>query len=184
MATLVTYATAHDATRGVAERIGEQLRRHGLIADVRAMTEGMDVGGYSATVVGSAVHGGRWLPAATEFLQRNTAVLRRQQVWLFSVSTLGDEESMFPPRMTTWLRALRRDPNDIAELRAAVLPLGHRNFAGVIARSHWPVLGRAAFRIMGGRYGDHRNWPAIDAWADDIAERMSEPTHRLAGPGR
>jgi hypothetical protein len=25
---------------------------------------------------------------------------------------------------------------------------------------------------MGGRYGDHRNWPAIDAWADLIAAQL------------
>lgn len=48
----------------------------------------------------------------------------------------------------------------------------HRNFAGAVARSHWPVTGRAFFLATGGRYGDHRNWPAIDAWADLIAAQL------------
>ncbi len=45
-------------------------------------------------------------------------------------------------------------------------------FAGAVARSHWPATGRAFFRATGGRYGDHRNWPAIDAWADRIAAQL------------
>jgi menaquinone-dependent protoporphyrinogen oxidase len=50
----------------------------------------------------------------------------------------------------------------------------NRNFAGAIARSHWPAIGRAFFRATGGRYGDHRNWPAIDAWADLIAAQLRQ----------
>ena len=48
------------------------------------------------------------------------------------------------------------------------------DFAGAIARSHWPATGRAFFRAIGGRYGDHRNWPAIDAWADHIAAQLRQ----------
>ena len=57
-------------------------------------------------------------------------------------------------------------------MRQLLHPREHRNFAGAIARSHWPATGRAFFRAAGGRYGDHRNWPAIDAWADLIASQL------------
>jgi menaquinone-dependent protoporphyrinogen oxidase len=169
---LVGYASAHGSTQGVAERIGDRLQRRGAAVDVRPVSDVPDPDRYDAAVLGSAVHGGKWLPAAAQFVGRNAADLRERPVWLFSVSTLGDEESMFRPRVATWLRALRKETPEIAGFRAAVSPRGHRNFAGAIARSHWPPSGRAFFRAMGGRYGDHRNWAAIEAWADRIAAQV------------
>jgi len=137
--------------------------------DVRPVSDVPDLGRYDAVVLGSAVHGGRWLPAVAQFVDRHVAGLRERPVWLFSISTLGDQESMFRPRVATWLRALRKETSEIASFRADVSPREHRNFAGAIARSHWSASGRAFFRAMGGRYGDHRNWAAIEAWADRIA---------------
>jgi menaquinone-dependent protoporphyrinogen IX oxidase len=46
-----------------------------------------DLGRYDAAVLGSAVHGGRWLPAAAQFVERNAAVLHERPVWLFRVSS-------------------------------------------------------------------------------------------------
>jgi menaquinone-dependent protoporphyrinogen oxidase len=57
-------------------------------------------------------------------------------------------------------------------LRAAVRAREHRTFAGAIARSHWPASGRAFFRAIGERNGDHRNWPAIEACAGSIAGQL------------
>ncbi|WP_223281107.1 hypothetical protein [Streptomyces antnestii] len=45
---------------------------------------------------------------------------------------------------------------------------------------HLTPGGRAMFRLMGCRYGDHRDWQAIDAWADGIAEDLRRGT--LAEP--
>jgi hypothetical protein len=33
---------------------------------------------------------------------------------------------------------------------------------------------------MGGRYGDHRNWPAIDDWAAGIAADLAAVPTRTA----
>jgi menaquinone-dependent protoporphyrinogen oxidase len=172
MVLLVAYATGHGSTRGVADRIAERLRQRGMAVDVRQMTDEADVVRYDAVVLGSAIHGGKWLPKGKQFVDRNAAVLRERPVWLFSVSTLGDEDSMFPPRVAKRLRRLRKESEEIGELRRAVRPREHRNFAGAIARSHWPVSGRAFFRALGGRYGDYRNWAAIDDWADRIAVQV------------
>lgn len=138
----------------------------------RPVSDVRDLGRYGAAVLGSAIHGGKWLPEAARFLDLHAAGLRELPVWLFSVSTLGDEESMFAPRAAKWLRALRKQTPEITRFRAAVCPREHRNFAGAIARSCWPASGRVFFRAMGGRYGDHRNWAAIEAWADRIAAQM------------
>jgi menaquinone-dependent protoporphyrinogen oxidase len=172
MVVLVAYATDHGSTRGVADRIADRLQQHGVDADARAVADVLEVSRYEAVVLGSAIHGSRWLPSARQFANRNAAPLRQRPVWLFSVSTLGDQESMFPPRVADRLRAWRKETPEMAELRRLLHPREHRNFAGAIARSHWPATGRAFFRAIGGRYGDHRNWPAIDARADRIAAQL------------
>jgi menaquinone-dependent protoporphyrinogen oxidase len=172
MCVLVAYATDHGSTRGVADRITDRLRQRDVDAEARAVTDVLEVPRYEAVVLGSAIHGGKWLPSARQFADRNAAPLRERPVWLFSVSTLGDEESMFPPRVANRMRALRKETPEAAEMRWLLHPREHRNFAGAIVRSHWPATGRAFFRAAGGRYGDHRNWPAIDAWADLIAAQL------------
>jgi menaquinone-dependent protoporphyrinogen oxidase len=172
MHVLVAYATDHGSTRGVADRIADRLRQHGVDAETRAAEDVLEISEYEAVVLGSAIHGGKWLPPARQFADRNAAPLRERPAWLFSVSTLGDEESMFPSRVADRLRAMRKETPEVAGLRRLLHPQEHRNFAGAVARSHWPATGRAFFRATGGRYGDHRNWSAIDAWADRIAAQL------------
>ena len=172
MVVLVAYATDHGSTQGIADRIAGRLQARGVGAEARAVADVPEVAGYEAVVLGSAIHGGKWLPAAGQFAGQHAAALRELPVWLFSVSTLGDEESMFPPRVANRMRAWRKETPELAELRRLLRPREHRNFAGVVARSHWGAAGRAFFLATSGRYGDHRNWPAIDAWADRIAAQL------------
>lgn len=172
MATLVGYATEHGSTRGVAERIAERLREHRLEVDVRPMAEVADLARYSSVVLGSAIHGSKWLPEAKQFVDTNAGMLRERMVWLFSVSTVGDAESMYSPGVARRLRSMRGQTPEMTGILAAVAAREHRNFAGAVSQSQWPVPARAFFRAMGGRYGDHRNWAAIDAWADSVAEQV------------
>jgi menaquinone-dependent protoporphyrinogen oxidase len=178
MVVLVAYATDHGSTRGIAARIADRLRQHGADAKACAVADVLEVTGYEAVVLGSAIHAGKWLPEARQFADRNAAPLRELPVWLFSVSTLGDEESMFPPRIASRLQAMRKETPEISGIRQQLHPREHRNFAGAVTRSHWPATGRALFRATGGRYGDHRNWPAIDAWADLIASQLDVTASR------
>jgi menaquinone-dependent protoporphyrinogen oxidase len=173
VAVLVGFATSGGSSRGVAERLASRLSADGIAAETRPVSEVPGVAGYDAVVLGSAIHGGKWLPEASRFARKNAAALRQRPTWLFSVSTVGDQESMFPPLVARCLRALRKETAEMAALRGMVQAREHRNFAGVIGRTDWPMLGRAFFRTMGGRYGDHRNWPAIDAWADSIAAALT-----------
>jgi menaquinone-dependent protoporphyrinogen oxidase len=68
---------------------------------------------------------------------------------------------------------MRGETHEIADLRYAIRPEDHRNFAGSIAKSDWPAFGRIVFRLMRGRYGDYRNWLAIDDWGVDIAATLT-----------
>jgi len=173
MTVLVAYATSRGSTQGIAERIVDRLRVDGIAAEAKPVTEALDVGQYDAVVFGSAVHGGKWLPEAVGFATEHADALARRLVWLFSVSTVGDQESMYPPRAAKKLAAMRKETNEIAALREALRAREHRNFAGAVAPADWPATGRAVFRLMGGGYGDHRNWEAIEAWAHSIGAEVS-----------
>jgi menaquinone-dependent protoporphyrinogen oxidase len=172
MRVLVAHASAHGSTRGIAERIARRLRAEGLDTDCRRADAVTALAHYDAVVLGSAVHNMRWLPEARRFALDHAAELRARPTWLFSVSSVGDQESMLAPGPARVLRALRGDTQEIRALRAALRPREHRNFAGAIARADWSTAGSVFLRLMGGRYGDHRNWPVIDAWAADTAHHL------------
>lgn len=173
MVVLVGYASEHGSTQGIAERIAQDLTRQGLAVEISAMADVTDVARYRAAVLGSAIHAGAWLPAGREFVERHADRLRDVPVWLFSVSTVGDEDAMFPDVVASRLRAMRKETAEIGSFRRALHVREHHNFTGAIQREHWPQSGRVFFRSMAGRYGDHRNWPAIDAWADRIAAQVA-----------
>ena len=163
---LVTYATAAGSTAGVAARIAQVLRDAGLHVTLQRADEALDVDGFDAVVLGSPVYNQRWLPEIDELVRRAGAALARRPVWLFSVATFGDGRRVLG-------RLMRREPRNIAAIQETVRPREYRVFAGVIKRSQWPRLSRLLFHAFGGRLGDHRDWPAIDAWARTIAAALA-----------
>lgn len=180
MIVLIAFATCHGSTQGVAERIGRRIQASGINAEVHPVSEVTDPGRYDAVILGSAIHNMKWLPEASRFAQRNAALLKKRPTWLFSVSSIGDQESFISPRVARVLRAMKKESPEITALGSAIEPREHRNFAGAIARTDWSAAGSAFLRIMGGRYGDHRNWTAIDDWAASIATDLAAAPTRTA----
>jgi menaquinone-dependent protoporphyrinogen oxidase len=54
-------------------------------------------------------------------------------------------------------------------------PVDHRLFSGVVKPSQFPRVSRIFLRLVGGHYGDFRDWPAIEGWADEIAGHLHQP---------
>jgi menaquinone-dependent protoporphyrinogen oxidase len=52
-------------------------------------------------------------------------------------------------------------------------PRDHRLFGGIVQTSGTPLWGRVFWWVFGGRPGDHRDWPAIAAWAGSIADSLT-----------
>ncbi|MFP3987401.1 flavodoxin domain-containing protein [Streptomyces sp. E11-3] len=177
MNVLVGYATAHGSTREVGEHIAARLGEKGLRAEARPMREVDDADAYQAYVLGSAVHGQAWLEEAKDFLRSNSDLLRSRPVWVFSV---GMPDALRGP----WKRTAARKEDDVlAKDLAELVPFrGHRLLSGVIRPGHLPLTGRVFFRLMGCRYGDFRDWPAIEGWADRIAREYG-PGPREYRPG-
>lgn len=170
--TLVVYASRFGSTKGVADRIARVLRANGLRVDVRPCELEPDPRGYAAVVLGSAVFNQRWLPAAERFAHDNRNALAGRPVWLFSVGTFGDRKPLIGPVM-------KHEPRNIAALKEAIHPQDYRVFAGAIDRHRWPLKSRLYYHALGGRLGDNRNWPAIEAWAHQIAYALE---HRIGRP--
>ncbi|WP_329952703.1 dsRBD fold-containing protein [Streptomyces sp. BE303] len=183
MRILVGYASQHGSTLGIAERITAGLRGHGHHVVLTALDRDAGPEGFDAAVLGSAIHNGKWLPPAVHFVERNVQALGTLRLWTFSVSLLGEQGSAFRPWVAARLRAprARRGSAGPAAVRSAVTPRDHHDFAGAVEPDHWPALGRLVFRLMGGRFGDHRDWHDVDRWTESVArERATAP---LAGSG-
>jgi menaquinone-dependent protoporphyrinogen oxidase len=171
MNVLVAYASRHEATKGIAERIAQTLRQSGLDVVLLPASSVRTLAGHDAFVIGSAAYTFHWLKDATDLVRRNRAALAEKPVWLFSSGPLGNEP----------LNAQGRDqkvaalPKEIAEFEAAIRPRDHRVFFGAYDPSQRPIgmAERVMTLLPAARNalpaGDFRDWPEIEAWAAEIA---------------
>jgi menaquinone-dependent protoporphyrinogen oxidase len=168
MMVLVAYASRHGATEGIAARIAGGLVDSGATVDLRHVdhVEGLD--GYGAVVFGAPVYDQSWPPEADRFIAAYGDGLAARPLWLFSVGAFGDTKRLIGP-------VTRKEPKRIAEICAAVRPREYRVFQGVIRKHQWPFWSRVFFHAFGGRFGDHRDWPVIDAWAERIGVALASP---------
>ncbi|NBM18836.1 flavodoxin domain-containing protein [Streptomyces sp. GC420] len=166
MRVLIGYGSLHGATKGIAERLAAGLREFGFDADVRPLDPRTDPEGYDAYVLGSAVHDADWLPGATAFVRAHARTLAGRPVWFYSVGLARV--------VGGWFERHAAEPKSMPELRRLTGPRAHRLLAGALRREHIPLIGRVVYRLMGGRYGDFRDWAEIDAWAQDIAFDLAE----------
>jgi menaquinone-dependent protoporphyrinogen oxidase len=134
--------------------------------ECRSVEEVEGVSAYSAVVVGSAIHNQAWLPTAQLFMSRHTPELAAVPVWAFSV---GMADAL-PKPLRRRAAALQQD-RLAASLKDVPLK-GHRLFSGVYPAARMPAVLRMVFRLAGGRFGDLRDWAAIDSWTAEIADQL------------
>lgn len=166
--TVVAYASAHGSTEGIAERIAAGLRAAGHTTVMHPLAKPGDIGDFDCLVVGSAIHGGQWLPGTEHALENLINTSPARPVWAFSVSSIGSTTSVLSTWVAHRLRPHVPEPQAVATLRARADVRSHRFFAGAIRPGDWPGVGRIVFRVMGGRYGDARDWDDIDQWTQQI----------------
>jgi len=118
--------------------------------------------------------GRAWLKDATAFVRRNRAVLADRPVWVFSSGPLGTD--LVDKNGRDVLEATR--PKEFAELQTSIRPRGDRVFFGAWDADAPAIgLGERMARLMPAAKaamptGDFRDWPAIDAWAAQIADEL------------
>lgn len=161
---LVAYATATGSTEGVAEAIGKTLANDGTQVDVRPVREVHDLTPYTAVVAGSAIHDGKWLPEAMQFVEDHRAELSQKPFAAFLVCiTMSMENEQYRKGVAEWM----------APVRALVKPISEGYFAGVLDFTKMPrslntLLMR--FTVWTGTWksGDHRDWLKIQQWAASL----------------
>jgi len=161
MTVLVTYATKHGSTRGIAEAIATTLADRGIPTEALAVDGVADVGRYDAVVLGSAVYMGRWLKEAIEFARRHREQLAARPLWLFSSGPLGTE-----------VVDAEEQPKELAELRQTLGPRDHRLFDGALTRDALGFGERMIIKAVKAPEGDFRDWDDIRAWAATIADEL------------
>lgn len=171
---LVTYASRAGSTVGIAEAIGKTLTESGLEVELRPMQEVHDLTPYSAVVAGSAIRMDRWLPEAMQFVQQHQDELNQKSVATFLVCLALSAKN--EKRLE---RAERGAANYLQPVRELVTPVSEGRFAGVLDLSKIPELRyRLLFRVGTSLgifpEGDHRDWDAIQQWANNLPEKFSK----------
>jgi menaquinone-dependent protoporphyrinogen oxidase len=171
MTVLVAAASKHGATQEIAERIGADLAEHGVAVEVQNLEDVGSLSDYEAFVLGSGIYLGNWLKPARRFLDAHATELEQRPTWLFgSGSVVGD-----PPA--------DEDPNALrAGLAEKLVEMTHARehklFAGKLDTSTLGLLEKAAVRGAHASEGDHRDWQAIDDWANSIADELQGKSAR------
>jgi menaquinone-dependent protoporphyrinogen oxidase len=158
---LVVYASRSGSTADIARAIGDQLTQRGFTVDVRPVSEAPDAPHYDAVVLGSAVYMSRWDKAAVHFLEDQAPDLAERPTWLFQSGPCGPDAAQQP----------LHTPHHVAQLCSDIGAQSPTTFAGRLDRDRATTwLGRLL--SSGKLAGDFRDWVAIRAWADDIADTL------------
>jgi len=159
---IVAYASKHGSTQGIAEHIARRLSERGLATEARSVEAVHDLGTPDAVILGSAVYAGSWMKEATEFAHRFADVLSALPVWLFTSGPLGEH-----------VEDEEEQPRQLEELRETLHPRGHEIFFGALAREQLSFGERMIAKAVKAPEGDFRDWDAIAAWAEAIADELA-----------
>jgi len=162
---LVTYASHTGFTQGIADLIGQTLADDNFDVDVLSMKDVNDVLDYHAVVAGSGIQAGAWLPEAMDFIRKNQQELNKKPFAAFLVCmtlTMKDGDK-YRNHVREWMQPVN-----------ALVPTVSQNmFAGGLDLKKIPSNSdRLKFKVstlLGiWKEGDHRDWAAIQKWAEDL----------------
>jgi menaquinone-dependent protoporphyrinogen oxidase len=160
---LVTYGSRSGSTAEIANKIAEVLRTKGENVTVLPVANVTDLEPYNAVVLGSAVYVGHWMKEAVEFLEKYENALSTRPVWMFSSGPTGPGDPV--ERMHGW-----RFPEAQQAIADRIKPRDTVLFHGKIDIHDLNFGEKLMIRALGAPTGDFRDWNAITAWAESIAQ--------------
>ncbi len=162
---LVAFATTHESTREIASAIADVLREAKLPIQFEPVSSIGDLRGFRAAVLGCTVFSGVWFPGAEEFLEAHARELSGMPVWLYASGLTEMPPAGHSEVPEALVHAVERiGPRDVAL------------FAGSLQPLHLGTGIRVLSRLTRVRFGDHRDWAAIERWAASIRDDLL--THR------
>jgi len=162
MSLVVAVASRHGGTCEIGDRIAKTLSE--VLPDewhvVRAELSDLRVfDDAEAVVLGSATYYGHWMHSAAkalDYLRQNIP----DDLWLFSTGPISEIESENAQMISADAMA------DLGEADE------HMVFGGELDTTHLSFLERIVVRGVHALSGDHRDWSAVDAWANHIAVEL------------
>lgn len=164
---LVAYGSRDGATAGIAERIGDVLKKAGFMVDVASAEKAGEPGGYDAVVLGSALYIGQWRKEAANYLTKHEQALTKLPVWIFSSGPTGAEEVDKQMEGFTY-------PEKLKPVIARIQPRASRIFKGAIYFKNLNFMEKFMLKQMKAAEGDFRDWKAIEAWVTEIARELEK----------
>ena len=162
---LVAYGSKHGMTAEIAARIGKVIREAGFTVDVQPAGEAGAPAAYRAVVLGSGIYAGMWRRPAATYLKAHAGELARRPVWLFSSGPTGDGD------LNTLLRGWKFTKG-LQQVADRIKPRGVVIFRGAFDEKKANFFERWIIKKVKASFGDFRDWPAIEAWAGDIATTL------------
>lgn len=159
---LVAFGTRHESTRGIAAAVAEVLREAGIRVEFQPLDAVVDLSHAWAAILGSAVYDGGWLPGAQDFLTDHEQELAAIPTWLFASGPLEH----VPPGVEADL------PDDLVEVIRRIGPRDVALFAGLLQPHHLASGLRLLSKLARTNVGDHRDWVAIERWANGIRDAL------------
>jgi menaquinone-dependent protoporphyrinogen oxidase len=162
---LVTYATRYGSTQEVAETIAATLREGGLVVDVKPAKQVRLLAGYGAVVLGAPLYMFAWLKEARDFVSGHRSALEELPVAVFALGPTEDKDE-------DWTEA-RKQLDKVMLKFPWLKPVAIELFGGKFdpARLTFPYNLIPALKQM--PVSDIRDWEAIRAWANALAEKLS-----------
>jgi menaquinone-dependent protoporphyrinogen oxidase len=164
---LVGYASKYGATKEIAEKIGEALKKDDIAVDVLPLKNIKKLAEYQAAVIGSAVYIGQWYKPAAKFFKKNEKALAAMPVWIFSAGPSGKGDPIELSKGWKYPIALKPIIDNINPREIAV-------FHGTLNVEKMSGLEKWVVQRVGGDFGDFRDWEMINAWAKKVAEALKK----------
>jgi menaquinone-dependent protoporphyrinogen oxidase len=171
---LVAFGTRHESTRGIAAAVADVLRAAGIGVEFRPINAVADLGHVRAAVLGSVAYDDGWLPGAHDFLAEHERALAAIPTWLFASGPLDQVPA-----------GVKADlPDELVEVIGRIGPRDVALFAGSQQPHHLASGLRLLSRLARTNVGDHRDWVAIERWANGIRDALLTELPAVADAAR
>ncbi|WP_421740514.1 flavodoxin domain-containing protein [Cellulomonas sp.] len=162
---LVAYGTSRGGTQGLAELIGDDLRRRGHDPVVRPAAEVADLKDVDAVIVAGALYAGRWHKDARRLVKRQADRLSTLPVWLVATGPLDGtaETTQIPP---------------VAHVKDAAAKIGARGVQTFGGRLEPDATGFPASAMAKTLSGDWRDAEHVARWVDEVDSELRSTSPR------
>lgn len=167
---LVTYATRYGSTQEVAETIAAELNKLGLATTLQPMNKVLTIDGYDAVILGAPIYIGRLHKDGRSFLTRHHDALKAKSVALFALGPTNNKQEDWQNVRTQFEQILAQ----LSWLKLIATELFGGKFDPAALRFPDSLLSLfPASPIRNMPASDVRDWTAIRAWANGLAQKFS-----------